>query len=244
MYLSRLMLDPRSRAVRRDLADCHAMHRTVMSAFPAVRKGEEARGQLGVLYRLEIHPRTGRPTLLVQSRVEPDWSRLTLDYLWETGGDEENPAWKSVAQSFQCLEAGMVLVFRLRANPTRRIATGNAAEAERWRGKRVDLRREQDQLDWLRRKGEQSGFQLLHARASTAVPNVRAVPGQRLAGVRRSSSEEGEAGRVDRLTFGSVLFEGELVITDAPVFRRALEEGIGPGKAYGLGLLSVARALR
>jgi len=32
--LSRLILDPRSRDVARDVADCHALHRTVMSGFP------------------------------------------------------------------------------------------------------------------------------------------------------------------------------------------------------------------
>ncbi len=43
MYLSRLILNPRSRAVRRDLADCHSMHRTVMSGFPNVEAAGDAR---------------------------------------------------------------------------------------------------------------------------------------------------------------------------------------------------------
>ncbi|MBX5446264.1 type I-E CRISPR-associated protein Cas6/Cse3/CasE, partial [Sphaerobacter sp.] len=33
MYLSRLILNPRSRDVRRDLADCQQLHRSVMSGF-------------------------------------------------------------------------------------------------------------------------------------------------------------------------------------------------------------------
>lgn len=44
------------------------------------------------------------------------------------------------------------------------------------------------------------------------------------------------------LTFGAVLFEGVLRVTDAAAFRAALERGIGSGKAYGFGLLSVAPA--
>src|SRR5207248_8052978 len=36
IYLSRLYLNPRNRAVRLDLGDCHALHRTVLRAFPGV----------------------------------------------------------------------------------------------------------------------------------------------------------------------------------------------------------------
>jgi CRISPR system Cascade subunit CasE len=44
------------------------------------------------------------------------------------------------------------------------------------------------------------------------------------------------------MTFGDVVFEGRLRVGDAEAFRRALAVGIGSGKAYGFGLLSVARA--
>ena len=40
----------------------------------------------------------------------------------------------------------------------------------------------------------------------------------------------------------NLLEEGMLKITDAVRFREAFENGIGPGKAYGLGLLMLARA--
>lgn len=47
-----------------------------------------------------------------------------------------------------------------------------------------------------------------------------------------------------KLTFGSVLFEGVLEITDAERFQKTLQAGIGSGKAYGFGLLSIARPVR
>jgi CRISPR system Cascade subunit CasE len=98
----------------------------------------------------------------------------------------------------------------------------------------VDLRREDEQIAWLERKGrEQCGFRLLRVQANSEVPNVRTQPEDRMTGQRGS----------DRLTFGSVLFEGELEITGIEQFRRALEFGIGSGKAYGFGLLSVARSV-
>jgi CRISPR system Cascade subunit CasE len=42
------------------------------------------------------------------------------------------------------------------------------------------------------------------------------------------------------VTFASVRFEGVLEVRDADRFREALANGIGPGKAYGFGLLSIA----
>jgi CRISPR system Cascade subunit CasE len=42
------------------------------------------------------------------------------------------------------------------------------------------------------------------------------------------------------VTVAGALFEGVLTIVDAALFRAALEGGIGPAKAYGFGLLSIA----
>ena len=41
----------------------------------------------------------------------------------------------------------------------------------------------------------------------------------------------------------SVTFEGMLTVTDVELFRRALTEGIGRGKAYGMGMLTVMRVV-
>ena len=40
----------------------------------------------------------------------------------------------------------------------------------------------------------------------------------------------------------SVTYEGLLTVTDAQKFRDALTGGIGRGKAYGMGLLTIVRA--
>src|SRR5205809_1902609 len=120
MYLSRLLLDPRSRDVRRDLADCQEMHRTVMRAFPARRENEGsvhagARARHGVLYRLDVEDEGTRLVFLVQSTTRPDWTRLPSGYLLETGGAPPNPASKDVAVAYGAIEAGQVLAFRVRA---------------------------------------------------------------------------------------------------------------------------------
>jgi CRISPR system Cascade subunit CasE len=233
MYLSRLALNPRHRQVQRDLADCHALHRRVLAAFPATNPGADARAYFGVLYRLDIDPRSGIPILLVQSRIEPNWQISIADSsLLALDGDQENPACKSVAAAFAALTDGTVLRFRLRANPTRRLATPP--------GKRVDLRRESDQIAWLHRKGEQSGFALPPLAANADVPDLSVVPEGIRSGRRvRTDGASSNAG-AGQMSFGSVVYEGRLQIVEADRFRQALGAGIGSGKAFGFGLLSVA----
>ena len=240
MYLSRLILNPRSRAVRRDVADCQAMHRTVLAAFPAATgTGEAARRAFGVLYRLDGDRRTGRLVLYVQSRVAPDWTRLPADYLLPPSDGLPNPACKAVDEQYARLRAGDVLAFRLCANPTKRVFRQTGPDGKRWDGKRVELRREADQIAWLHRKAAEGGFEVLAVRAEPEVPDVRVVPAGKVLGWRRDGGGEAvESAR--RLTFYSVVFEGRLRIVDAERFRATLASGIGPAKAYGFGLLTLA----
>lgn len=235
LYLSRLCLDGHTRAVRRELADCQALHRTLLGAFPALVLGAAgARERFGLLYRVEAVGEDGAVPLLAQSRVAPDWSRLPPGYLRPTWDAVEGYAVKPLDQFYAGLRAGMALRFRLRANPTKRVSPRNEAERDpRWHGKRVELQREGDQLAWLVRKGEAGGFRLLTVATSREIPDVRATHGLNVTGKRATTG---------RLTFGSVLFEGRLAIADAKPFHRTLTEGIGSGKAYGFGLLSVAPA--
>jgi CRISPR system Cascade subunit CasE len=209
------------------------MHRTVMSSFPNA-PGSTARSGFGVLYRVEAGLRDAGPYMLVQSSAEPQWSRLPTDYVAPGERGRPNPEVKRIAERYGELCVGMRLRFRLLANPTRKIDTRSGPDGTRRHGRRVELRGEAARLDWLARKAGQHGFELTNVRASAGVRNALAGPAQRIAGRR-----EKEVGR-EPVTLATVLFEGELLITDAEAFRRALSEGIGPGKAYGCGLLSIA----
>lgn len=223
MYLTLLRLNPASGAVQRDLRDSHELHRTIMRAFPPVIDPEmEARAYWGILYRLEFERRTGRVLLYVQSRVAPDWGFLPQGYLADDGWD--NPAVKSAEKAYSSLNAGRVLRFRLRANPTRKIDTKSGPNGEKRNGRRVPLATAEAQIAWLSRKGKDHGFDLLevHVAASGAAELIQSY----------------STGR----TFQAVLFEGRLVVRDPERIRTALERGIGPGKAYGCGLLSIGPA--
>jgi len=240
MFLTRLMLDPRHLEVQRDLADCYRLHRRILSLYPDIQAGRDARRQLGVLYRPEGY------VVLIQSRFPPLCDRLPLGYLLPTGGDPENPAIKDVSQSYAQVHAGMQLAFRLRANPTKKIDSRQDQPGFRPNGRRVDLRREADQVAWLLRKADQHGFRVLRVRVrpdtvqlADAPVQADARPAGKVTGWRRSGE-----GHPHRLTFGAVLYEGVLEVTNAERFRLALEQGIGPAKAFGFGLLSVAPARR
>lgn len=217
MFLSRLLLNPRSRRVQRETADPYQLHRTIMAAFT------DPRAASGVLHRLDIHSRTGQMTLLVQSQTAPDWVPLAAtDYLLPADplSDLDNPAVKTISLP---LSTGQVMNFRLRANPTvklvRRDETG-----QRLNGNRVPLVHEDQQVAWLATKAGQSGFRVLHATITA------------------HSKERGLKKGQPPLTLYTVQFDGRLQITDVAAFEEALARGIGPARAFGCGLLSLAPA--
>lgn len=224
LYLSRLILEPRRRDVQRDLADCHDMHRRILSAFPDDASIVDARERFGVLYRVE-QTRDGGVCVLVQSRQPPMWLRLPQGYL------AQPVAMKDIGALYEHVRPGTELRFRLRANPVKRISDRDTTQDERWRGKRVDLRSEEAQLSWLRRKSAGAGFALLSVGARPEVDDAHVAVRSVLHGFRRETKQ---------MTFRSVIFEGRLRVTDATTFLHALEHGIGPAKAFGFGLLSIA----
>ncbi len=250
MYLSRFLLNPRNRDVRRDLSSYQAMHCRVLSMFPAVPPDAgnvEARQYFRILHRVDGDLQSGQVVLLVQSGLQPDWSRLPNGYCLQIGGIE-NPQSKCIDAHYAALRSGLRLAFRLRANPAR-VDPKTRAEGQR-RGKRVDLRGDEQWLRWLWRKGQAAGFGLISAetgqllerepRLPGNVPAVRVTAQSRRWGHQQRPQVVSKDSRGNPLTFASVLFEGLLEVTDADRFRQALVEGIGSGKAYGFGLLSIA----
>jgi CRISPR system Cascade subunit CasE len=210
MYLSQLILDPRARRVQREIGNPYELHRTLMNAFPNKVEGGPGR----VLYRLEPAGRAGNGelVLLVQSDKAPDWDQLDEPQGYRLPDGVTNP--KVFNPTFL---ADRQLRFRLRANPTVKRA-----------GKRQGLYRDEEQLDWLRRKAEENGFRVL---------NVNLTGEGKQAGVIRHPDEKPRP-----LTHLAVRFDGLLQVTDPAAFLKALRGGIGSGKGFGFGLLSLAPA--
>ncbi|MEW6230192.1 MAG: type I-E CRISPR-associated protein Cas6/Cse3/CasE, partial [Bacillota bacterium] len=78
------------------------------------------------------------------------------------------------------------------------------------------------------------------------VPDVLVTTRQRVSYSHGWHPGRGEPGahRRSPLTFAAVEFEGHLTVLDPERFRETLRRGVGPGKAYGFGLLSIAPAGR
>jgi CRISPR system Cascade subunit CasE len=219
VFLSQLVLDLRNRDVRRDLADIQQLHRTVMSAFPSA-SGDNARAQHAVLFRID-NDRSATPTLLIQSQIEPDWGRLPAGYLHAAPA---NPATKPFT-ALEQIDTGQILRFRLVANPTRKIDTKTQEDGQRRHGRRVELRNEPDQIAWLQRRATAAGFELVNPEETLIVRPLGRMAGRR---------------DTERVTAAAVQFDGLLRVLDHDLFRNAVTAGIGPGKAYGMGLLSLA----
>jgi len=215
MYLSRLQLNSHSRQMWRSVIDRpYKLHQLVMRGFPdgVTREGAH------VLHRLEIE--ADNAILLVQSDIEPDWGSITPDFLLPASPFDPipNPAIREM--NGLDLPHGRTLQFRLTANPTiskvRRDENG-----ERLNSNRVPLVHEEHQIAWLNCKSRKHGFRVLNFNISHAQ--------------KQTSRKKG-------ITIFTVQFNGRLQITDHIKFKQALQKGIGPAKAFGCGLLSLAPA--
>lgn len=243
LYLSRLTLNQRSRQVLNEIAHPYEMHRTLMHAFPQTMYDarSKARNEFNVLFRPEIDDCGGTIKIYVQSRIEPNWSFLDglSDYLCT---DTEMPEYKDIMPAYRKIQNGQILSFRLRANPTKRIAKHD----DTMKGKRVELRREDEQIDWLIRKGQvmgkdvSGGFDLLMKKVKDVKGEERLVPYVKVCCEGKQTGRKRDAARGHSMTHFAVLFDGLLRVTDTNAFLETLVRGIGPGKAFGFGLLSVA----
>ena len=248
MYLSQLLIDlgsnpDRPRPARRWLRNRYHVHQRLCMAFPSdavkandphflgsFNPAEFGKGQVhverkvgvGFLYRLDPLP-GGKALILVQSALKPDW-----DYAFHNAPFQP---YREVCPFSPAVPPGEVLRFRLDANPTKRLReTSRHANGEviyeRWVGKRVPV--PADKLEeWLARHAEREGFQL------------RKVLNLTTGYVYFNSARE--RGRGQQLR--AVRYEGVLEVTDTERFNNCRIRGIGPAKAFGFGLLSLAKTV-
>lgn len=272
LFLSRLRLNLRNRQVRDDLANSQALHRRVLDAVPQIsREGNY------LLYRVDPLGESllNGATLLVQSQVEPDWSRLPEGYLIAADaydGDLDGDAQvKDIAVSYGGIQAGNLFRFRLRASPTKRVpwnvfkdacpakaASQEACRTDRnpgklngprvpvtdysiekvlWErahpGKEYKHSKTSDEMlrEWLVRKGSDHGF---------LVADLVIRPDPLTGDMQRGQKSNAKGGKIG-LSHKAIVFDGVLKVIDLVAFHEALRRGIGSGKAYGFGLLSIRR---
>ena len=262
MYLSCLLIDvgndpDRPRPGRLWLRNVYRVHQRLCMAFPsASRKSHDAdflkpfkaedfgqkqvhvnRGtDTGFIFRIDPQA-GGRAVILVQSAVRPDW-----DYAFHNAGYllAAKPEVKLFNPRF---ESGQRLRFRLLANSVRKVsrnsldAKGNPL-SQKWIGKDVPVPTT-DLAKWLERRAEPGWSAPKNSEGKQSRPGFRVVEITAIeAGyvyVNKTSDQSGSR-RVR-----SARYEGILEVTNPDDFLNTLVSGIGPGKAFGFGLLSVAR---
>ena len=150
-------------------------------------------------------------TVLVQAAQAAAWDKLHDANEIGAGYFQALQGNKRVSLS-DLVQEGRHYRFRLLANPT--VTRG---------GKRFGLHDDELRHHWLQRQGERHGFALIAAERSAS-------------GRLHLTQRRREA----RITLDTVLFDGVLQAVDASALRQAWSGGIGPGKALGLGMLSLA----
>lgn len=220
-HLTRVQINPRSREAGRDLGDAQSLHRRVMALVPD-QLGADTRRTAGVLYRLERQP--GSHMLLIQSTAPLDLDSLPVGYA--TATDD-----RDITTLLTWLTPGRTIRYRIDAQPLRSIRTQPAPDEgpRRDRGRRVPLHGP-DATAWWTRKAEEAGLQI----------DPQAVLDTRQSDTLGWKENPNTPGKLLRIWAPLTRFEGTATIADAHALRTSITTGIGRGRAYGAGLLSVA----
>ncbi|MFE4609482.1 type I-E CRISPR-associated protein Cas6/Cse3/CasE [Streptomyces niveus] len=214
LWLTRLIPDTQSRESRRDLNSPIGVHRRIMSLFPS-NAGPDPRARFGVLFRTEDTP-TG-PHLLIQSTHQPDTSLLPNDY----GTTLTRP----LDALIEAIRPGHTIRYRCAASPVRKPgattrAHYNLPPVVALTGAAAD--------EWWIRQANISGLKPL---------THNSQPLDAIRGERRPDDKPPQ-----RILHARTQFDGTATIIDTDQLREAILKGIGRGKSYGCGLLSIAPA--
>lgn len=127
---------------------------------------------------------------------------------------------RNVTSWLESMEIGQLWSFDLIAAPTKKVASEGKKNSQR----RI-LRQPQERQDWLERKAVQHGFSIIQAQEQEQL--------------HVSGKHKADKGGV--MYHDAYHYQGILQITDGEAFRRAMQTGIGSGKAYGFGMMMVKR---
>jgi CRISPR system Cascade subunit CasE len=204
-YLTQVTLDFATAAKLR-FHDNYDWHQAVWKAFPG-RDGKDR----DFLTRLD-QQRNGFRLLIVSPHqpARPDWCPSDAE-IWQT---------KRIPESYFTLNR---YAFQLLANPTRKITKERPDGSPTKNGSRVPMRTREELVAWIKRKGEQGGFDVDEDSLRT------------ISRGREYFEKKGVRG-----LHSAVDYQGILAVTDHVRFYESFKRGIGSAKAFGFGLLAIA----
>ena len=210
MYLSRiLLLDSNNSDFNRDTMRALTSLNRFHGALSICFPGEKTRH----LWRLDNLK--DALYLLILSKEEPNFTSFCQQFSptedsWET---------KNYDTLLNNLTDNTTWRFRLTANPT----VSKSHQGNNGQGKIQACEIVEDQKKWLLNRAEKNGFKLLYDDFDVVQNKWKIF-----------NKHEHQ-----KISLLSVTFEGILTITNVELFRNALANGIGRGKAYGMGLLTI-----
>ncbi|OYO16963.1 type I-E CRISPR-associated protein Cas6/Cse3/CasE [Enemella evansiae] len=211
MILSRMFINKQRRDAKKLLVSPQAMHAAVLSGFPP----DVDQGR--VLWRLDgmSSPQT---SLWIVSRERPDLTHLEEQAGWPSRPTTRSENYDGVLAA---LAPNQSWAFRATVNPTHR---GNHAGRKQIFA-HVTV---EQQTQWLLDRQDRMGVSLLG-------PDKERTFGLTSRDVKKF--KRGDAS----VTLAYATFEGVLRVVNAERLRSVLVEGLGRGKAYGCGLVTLAR---
>lgn len=229
MYLSRVFLNPLRRATRDIVASPQRMHAAVLGGFAADPSTDGGR----VLWRLDRAAH--RLELYVVSVDRPDFVHLVENAGWSTS----QPDVGDYDRFLNRIAVGQRFIFRLRANTVRSTKDG---VGERERGRVVNVGSRQHQEGWLLARAASIGFAIPDDPADITTSDGEVLGRRNLVLTSRETmrfTRRSDGTRRD-VTLSTAQFDGVLEVTEPDALRKALCAGIGRGKAYGCGLMTLA----
>ncbi|MYX27551.1 type I-E CRISPR-associated protein Cas6/Cse3/CasE [Streptomyces sp. SID8381] len=242
-YLSRIRINPLRAQSRKLLASPRAMHAAVQGGLPGPPEQERT------LWRLDAD-NPHRPLLFVLTTGKPDWTHLVEQAGWP-GADGEHYAVRDYAPLLRQLATGRSFAFRLTANPvqnTNRPDKPTPRQQERIeagdrRSFRLGHRTAAAQLNWFLTRTARWGFDIPTAPSLDGTHDTDNQPPRDIRIITRQRRSFGKGPLTPKeahVVMHAVTFEGRLRITDPALLTERLLAGIGPTKAYGCGLLTLA----
>lgn len=219
MYLTRFRLNPARRGARKLLASPQAMHAAVRAAF--ADPDDHQRDGARTLWRLDASG-PGTVYLYLVSPGRPDLTHLVEQAGWPTTDTWVAREYDGLLDS---LRVDQRWAFRLTANPTH----SGRKSPEAKETQRFGYLRPEEQAQWLLERANRHGFAVAVQR--DGAPNLAVSHRQTLTFKRG----------METVTLTTATYDGILEVTDTETFRQALTGGVGAAKAYGCGLLTLAR---
>ncbi|MGW2441284.1 type I-E CRISPR-associated protein Cas6/Cse3/CasE [Streptomyces goshikiensis] len=231
MHLTRFRINTARLGARHLLSSPQRMHAAVMSSFAGAIPSEENSSR--ILWRLDRNS-NAEVLLFIVSEERPDLTHLVEQAGWPTTASWQTYDYKNFLDG---LTTGSTWNFRLTANPVHHVR--RTPDEIR---KRTAHRTPRHQMGWLLSRQEQAGFRILETPADRRVlaqgdEHQLTVRDEQ----RRRFGKTEATGQANRVPLVTVTFDGRLEVTDPAALRRTLTLGLGKAKAYGCGLMTLAR---